>query len=1725
MESVGAFPDGEWDCFGRMFASEEHEYYTPQFLAQSPFLVGEDGDEFGTQHTFFSAPQNEHIFYSLDARNSNSQYVSQESSYSSNCSGANQGHANYYFSYPDHVLPNNNTCVYSMDEKIFASFVPSLADIVMEESVKLNEDVGSDRLENSDHSQMEHIVSPIKQLQLKRKPDVPAEDKMNNRSENHKKKPRVLKDGQGCMKNARSKRNQKITSNGDQEIEETNTRSDGQSSSSNMSEDDNASQENSGGATSGSKSALNSNGKTRASRGSATDPQSLYARKRRERINERLRILQNLVPNGTKVDISTMLEEAVNYVKFLQLQIKLLSSDDLWMYAPLAYNGLDIGVKLNLGDAGKKKEMQESLIACVEVEVAKRGFGVWLAARASLIDFNTVLSPVQSSLAMASVEQPPKKRKLYEPLPESPPSSPPPPSPSPSLPASEARPPTPQTLPTPSTPPLSQEEILAKRRNKDEIRSVYEGYKRIKLCLLQKDAPSMSELEQSYLALITSSRGCMSVQRIVADLIPRYACHCPAALEAAAKVVVNMHNLSLASISRGEDSGGLAFETARACIFGLTDVCRIASSVAPTSTVIRGICSTVFQNVLTFFITLFEGKDALQMIDKNFLNMQDTPEVFSKLKQKVFDEDESALAKLSKFRALCLLWIFFSCPKDLLAASLELLGSTTKEGTGAEGQRFLSLVTSRFDTDDEAVHLLDREIGGPKSCTDSTGSGIKDNEVVEEIMTEDNQASDGDSSIQKSCLLARVLDKDPSLRKWMLCRCKKLLDLLTNASLEITSVLHKILGMLAQQTYLEDCQADSDEDKSDSSIYMNRNHVVPKVSEEHESIGESSGKGSNLRVHVGSSNDGFTDKVSDKYVMMQSSAVSINNVPVLKVGSHFDNGISRPMGIGMGEERNMPNVRCSTPRDSVSHQIFSPAVRTSVDFRSNSFEGRNDFLNVEKNQVPNMNFNSPPLRTSSGSFSNSLASPNHHFTSPTASTKSQIVWCYDGDPAAMDIVSASKQLWVGYVGPDVPESHIRFHLERFGPIEQFIFFPVKGFTLVEYRRIIDAIKTRHCLPGCFPCRVKFMDIGLGTRGALNGVAVGSSSHIYVGNIPSQWAKDEILHESRKVIHKGPLAVVDLSCEFALLMEFETPEEAASVMLHLRQLRRERSNYNQHFGPGAVNTGIGHAYMDGTRPVPTPPHLDLKVNIPAGSPHARTLPGSPADSSRTRISHLSSLLASLRTKYNINQNIGLSDNYITGNNCPSMREEDMVPSTTLCITVPCSSSLFITDDELMAICNLAIGNSGSIVRFTQANMQMGCGWFVECSNVDGAVSVLKNLRGCPGLFFQIEFSKPGNQNAVPFSVKPENNSMELVSPRINSESHTSGVQGAPLPQSNWHFPGSREMSEVGARKPDGYDNLSLDPHQGGNVPHSHSGSHGPSIPPPPQQIQSSSFIRPVYVPPNGPPWDSRGINNHLPVNQFKTGVMPNNFHGNAVVSPFIPASVTPLAQIQGTSMHPHTQQVPPSVIPPPLSSLPPPQPEMPPPLPPSPPPLPQVQPPLVPPPPGSPPPPPPPPLPVQESVNMEYSEQSLQHHWQGNLCKSGVNYCTIYACKAESNICRYSNATPEPAEWPTKLDMTKRTDLRHVKSTFAATPSHRREVCRLIPSSTSDNRRFQDFISYLKQRDCAGVIKIPASKSIWARLLFILPHSLETCSLLSIAPDPSDCLIALVLPKETNFEWI
>ncbi|KAG6470928.1 hypothetical protein ZIOFF_072018 [Zingiber officinale] len=80
--------------------------------------------------------------------------------------------------------------------------------------------------------------------------------------------------------------------------------------------------------------------RVRARRGQATDPHSIAERiwhyghilhlvsapqLRRERIAERMKALQELVPNANKTDKASMLDEIIDYLKFLQLQVLSMS--------------------------------------------------------------------------------------------------------------------------------------------------------------------------------------------------------------------------------------------------------------------------------------------------------------------------------------------------------------------------------------------------------------------------------------------------------------------------------------------------------------------------------------------------------------------------------------------------------------------------------------------------------------------------------------------------------------------------------------------------------------------------------------------------------------------------------------------------------------------------------------------------------------------------------------------------------------------------------------------------------------------------------------------------------------------------------------------------------------------------------------------------------------------------------------------------------------------------------------------------------------------------------------------------------------------------------------------------------------------------------------------------------------------------------------------------------
>ncbi|KAA8528464.1 hypothetical protein F0562_035819 [Nyssa sinensis] len=255
------------------------------FSTETDFMVQfhgpdehDDGWSFGTSSAFMPTDEVDNMtwldhtsFYSSDTLNPNFQYFSQENSNSSDNNAIafpTSTHENYHLNYSNHISKSTDFCM--MDNKINSSPVPDFVDEIMESILCLKEEMSGDQVLNA--GQPAANADPVKELQLKRKFNMP-ELHTADTSESPKKKSR---------RNAtKCKKNQKLTVNCDDEEETNNVGPNGQSSSCYSSEDDsNASQELNGGANSDSKGSapLNSKGKTRASRGSATDPQSLYAR-------------------------------------------------------------------------------------------------------------------------------------------------------------------------------------------------------------------------------------------------------------------------------------------------------------------------------------------------------------------------------------------------------------------------------------------------------------------------------------------------------------------------------------------------------------------------------------------------------------------------------------------------------------------------------------------------------------------------------------------------------------------------------------------------------------------------------------------------------------------------------------------------------------------------------------------------------------------------------------------------------------------------------------------------------------------------------------------------------------------------------------------------------------------------------------------------------------------------------------------------------------------------------------------------------------------------------------------------------------------------------------------------------------------------------------------------------------------------------------------------------
>ncbi|KAK8517964.1 hypothetical protein V6N12_016798 [Hibiscus sabdariffa] len=68
-----------------------------------------------------------------------------------------------------------------------------------------------------------------------------------------------------------------------------------------------------------------SRGSTSTKRSRAAEVHNLSERRRRDRINEKMRALQELIPRCNKSDKASMLDEAIEYLKSLQLQVQMMS--------------------------------------------------------------------------------------------------------------------------------------------------------------------------------------------------------------------------------------------------------------------------------------------------------------------------------------------------------------------------------------------------------------------------------------------------------------------------------------------------------------------------------------------------------------------------------------------------------------------------------------------------------------------------------------------------------------------------------------------------------------------------------------------------------------------------------------------------------------------------------------------------------------------------------------------------------------------------------------------------------------------------------------------------------------------------------------------------------------------------------------------------------------------------------------------------------------------------------------------------------------------------------------------------------------------------------------------------------------------------------------------------------------------------------------------------------
>eukprot|EP00850_Spirogloea_muscicola_P024085 SM000437S15694 [mRNA] locus=s437:12615:16877:- [translate_table: standard] len=728
----------------------------------------------------------------------------------------------------------------------------------------------------------------------------------------------------------------------------------------------------------------------------------------------------------------------------------------------------------------------------------------------------------------------------------------------------------------------------------------------------------------------------------------------------------------------------------------------------------------------------------------------------------------------------------------------------------------------------------------------------------------------------------------------------------------------------------------------------------------------------------------------------------------------------------------------------------------------------------------------------------------------------------------MDVHFASRHLQLRFDKPlsAGDRGPMRDILESFGPLQRLIVEPTSDRATATYRNVWDAVRAKEALQhddgaGASVVQAQFSTAAEAEDAGVGGVEeeeeedVGGGGrkarHVWVGAIASQRAKEELLRSLAAGLTGDdalPRAVLVLVAASAVVLEYATPSAAAAAADHVRCQRRYQRPRND--GAAAISPALV--------PPPTPSApLQAADAGPAKSPALALVSQEPAREQPPLLLYVSQLDPA------------------------------------------------VADEEVLA----AFSHFGELASWRFLRQAGSC--MLEYHWPEAASAAKQHLNGARfgSAHISVELwagMQPLLATAtVTLPPSLPRSSSHLTSPRLLSpaaggpdggggtgrgpsnkdrrSSHTWDRSPGPGVRSAWSLHSTSRRSELREAA--------------AQQVHADTPLLGQDLTPPPTRqaggdddcVFSARTVHPLSSPaatraaPHLPaviqaplaPLPAWRYSERMPLSASKGdhgGSAPRAAPAPLFTAPHVVPSLESFLprDLDGVSVDVPGYGMPPPPPPPPPPPLPPPPPPSPqeyspPPSPPSePPPPPPPLPTSPPPPPQSPPPPPPsspqPSSPAAPAPSAAAIPAAWQ--WEGPLCKSGTQYCIVQATRRSvQSACYILTGSSEPYRWPAKLDVTKRADLKTVRATFDATSAAQREVCWLA-TEAQQQAGFEKFVAYLRARDRAGVVRLPASEPLWPRILYILPWVEEASGMLGFELDPgSSGLVGLVLPAPAN----